>query len=400
MRRTLGRLVVVLLAAATVAVGSWLLVADPSLGRNAPGAQAGVLPRRAGVLRPLTHGYQGYSPICQPALWQPMTRAQEFIRGGTVRCFTGNGNQTGDNPDLSIEGFLVDVTGRVTNMTKDTRRCVEGPNQGQSCAQPMDCPEGGCQDAGMLDCAADGRGRTVFFIFDGDPTGENPDLGDELFMFDTRKGQLVQMTSQRGWCNGDFTKVCDKSSDCGMTDRCVRARMEGGGVSRGYGGRRLSGSSGLEVSGDGRYVWFLSDGDPGGNPSHAVTQFVLVTRGRSRGLKAVGSAGRYCAANTANRGLPCVSPEDCGPVCGDGKKDPTEQCDPGANPSTCRTGQYCASSGSTDQCTCKTPQCGNGIREPGEFCELGTTKFCPPMFHCSSDCRTCLRDSSPSGAFP
>src|SRR5207245_2735802 len=123
--------------------------------------------------------------------------------------------------------------GRLTNMTKDTLRCVEGPNEGKPCMGRTDCPAGQCEDMHVLDCAADARGRAVYFIFDGNPTGQNPDLGDELFVFDTTKAELPQVA---------------------------------------------------------------------------------------------GSAGSYCAANTANHGQACASSSDCGAICGDGMKDPTEQC--------------------------------------------------------------------------
>lgn len=398
-RRALARLAGVASAATLLALGSWLLVADPSLGRGAPGMRQPTA-GRGGQPRPLTHGYGGgYSGVCRPARWRPLTGPEIPIRRATVRCFESTGNQTGDNPALSTQAFLADVSGRLTNMTKDTLRCVEGPNEGKPCMGRTDCPAGQCEDMHVLDCAADARGRAVYFIFDGNPTGQNPDLGDELFVFDTKKAELTQLTNQPGWCNGDRTKTCDKASDCGTTDSCLRATMRGD---------RSSSSgpvlrTGLEVSADRRLVWFLSNGDPGGNPSHALTQFVLVTKGQGKGLKVAGSAGSYCAANTANHGQACVLASDCGAICGDGMKDPTEQCDPGhgyggGNPTTCAAGDYCIPGGLPDQCTCKTPVCGNGIVEPGEFCD-GESKRCARGFTCASDCRSCVPMGSPSSAF-
>jgi len=98
-----------------------------------------------------------------------------------------------------------------------------------------------------------------------------------------------------------------------------------------------------------------------------------------------------------------VLASDCGAVCGDGMKDPTEQCDPGhgyggGNPTTCAAGDYCIPGGLPDQCTCKTPVCGNGIVEPGEFCD-GVARRCAPGFTCASDCKSCVQPGSPSSAF-
>ncbi len=398
-RPLLGRVVLTGVAAATILLASWLLVADPGLGRGRPGGRA-LGPTVAQGIRPLSHGYGGYSGVCRPASLQVISNPEGFIRGGNVRCFSGNGNATGDNPDMSTEAFIVDSRGNVTNMTRDVRRCVEGANEGRACATESDCPEGSCQDLHVGDCVSDRRGRTVYFVFDGNPTGENPDLGDELFGFDTRAGQLKQLTNQRGWCNGDPSKACDRSADCGLTDRCARARM----VTQqyfGYGGTRTT-SAGVEVTSDGALVWFLSDGDPAGtNPGHTSTLFVLPTRGAQNAARPVVSAGGFCAANTTNHGQPCVKESDCGAVCGDGRIAPPEQCEPFAQPSGCPTGQYCVYPSSSDQCTCRTPQCGNGIREPGEACDPPGehSKFCGSAFVCSSDCRACVPMASVSGAF-
>ncbi len=385
-RWTGTRPVITVLAAVAVAFASWLLVADPSLGRGGrPGDDGGPTRGTPSLARPVpqSHGYGGYSRgACRAATWKPLSHPEEFIRRGTVRCFEGNGNPTGDNPDLSTEAFVADaLTGRLANMTRDERRCVEGPSQGAPCSTEDDCPQGSCQDMHVGACASDTRARAVFFLFDGNPTGENADLGDELFAFDPRAGQLTQLTKQGGWCGDDAMTPCTQASDCGTTGQCNRAKMMG-----------------LEVSSEGRFVWVLSDGDLANNPGHAITQYALVTRGRGRGVRTVGSAGRYCIANAANRGQPCTKDADCGPLCGDGRKDPTEQCDSfgygGQN--LCAAGQYCARPGTANQCTCRTPVCGNGLVEPGESCD-GPGR-CRGGFVCSGNCQSCV-PGSPSGAF-
>jgi hypothetical protein len=397
-RRLFGRHVVAGIAAATVALGSWLLVADPGLGRTHPTPGTGTTTPADGI-RPLTHGYGGYSRVCRPARLQVLSNPEEFIRGGNVRCFSSNGNATGDNVEMSTDAFIVDSLGNVTNMTRDVRRCVEGSNEGNTCSTDTDCPNGSCQDLHVGDCVADRRGRFVYFIFDGNPTGQNADLGDELFRFDTRSKQLTQLTQQPGWCNSDPSKPCDRSSACGLTDRCVRAQMSTQQFS-GYGGSRTV-SGGVELTPDGVLVWFLSNGDPTGtNSGHTPTLFVLATRGNNA-IRPVVSAGGFCSAESTNHGHSCVKDSDCGAVCGDGRIQPPEQCEPFLQPSACPTGQYCAFPSTPQQCTCQTPICGNGIREPGEVCDPPgqQSKFCAPGLVCHSDCRACVTTPSPSGAF-
>lgn len=392
LRTISSRLAVTVLSIGTVALGSWLLVADTSLG----GTRNGKHPRLQGVkgVRSASHGYGGYSGVCQPGSLNPLTAPESFIHRGRLRCFASNGNPTGDNADLSNEAFIVDDEGNVANMTRDTRRCVEGSNNGNTCTSTADCPQGQCEDMNVLACTADARGRFVYFIFDGNPTGRNPDLSDELFVFDTHSSQLTQLTSQRGWCNDDPTRGCDKNSDCSASS-CARARMMARPASGGYGRFSPTPTSGLEVSPEGDVVWFISDGDPGGNPTHATTQFVLATRGEQKGIRAVTSGGKFCGVRSKHPGTPCATTDDCRPICGDGHLDPGEQCEPFQLP-PCPAGMFCRDPGFPDECTCVLPVCGNGILEPGEVCD--GFKFCFPPNHCNSTCSACVR-GSPGGAF-
>ncbi|HLY36976.1 MAG TPA: hypothetical protein VKU61_03000 [Candidatus Binatia bacterium] len=390
MRKTPSRLVVAILVIVTTAFGSWLLLADAAgLGAN-QGGRSGKL-RTRNLARPASHGYGGYSGICINGSLRALSAPESFIHRGRLRCFASTGNPSGDNADLSTDVFVVDNQGNVSNMTKDTRRCVEGSNNGNSCTTFSDCPQGSCEDTNVLACTADARGHFVFFIFDGNPTGKNPDLSDELFSFDTRTHQLTQLTSQRGWCNNNPAQGCDSSSDCSSSS-CARARMTGTQNFGRYGGGS-SATSGLEVSPDGGIVWFITDGDPGGNPSHAVTQFALALTGSQKGLRVVASAGKFCGTRSKHPGTACASTDDCRPICGDGIVDPGEQCEPFHLP-PCPSGTFCRSPGFPDGCTCVLPVCGNGVLEPGEVCD-GFSGGCFPPRHCNANCSQC----SPSGAF-
>jgi hypothetical protein len=389
MRTPFRNVMIGLLGGATVVAGSWLLLAEPSLGRTRNGQRANAARAKTGPNVKSHYGGGGYSGVCAPGSFRPLSAPESFLKRSKFRCFESTGNPTGDNADLSSDAFLASEDGTVRNMTKDTRRCIDGPNSGMTCAGYGSCPQGSCQDTTVLACTGDSHGHSMFFIFDGNPTGKNADLGDELFSFDTKTGQLTQLTMQRGWCSDDPTRPCDKSSDC-ANGRCIRARMIGRTAS-GYGS---SPKPGLEVSPDGSVVWFVTDGDPGGNPTHAVTQFALTTRGSSPGLQAIGSSGKFCNSRTKHPGMPCAADIDCGPVCGDRRLDPGEECEPGVPP-TCPTGEFCEPTYFPDPCTCATPVCGNGRIEPGEVCE--TTFGCPFPLHCNATCTACL--SSPSGAF-
>src|SRR6185503_1068661 len=98
MRTMSSRLFVAFLATATLASGSWLLLADPSLGgtRNRPRSRA-LRVKQAEGIRPKSHGYGGYSGNCLTGTLRPLTAPEAFLRRSKVRCFEGTGNSTGDN---------------------------------------------------------------------------------------------------------------------------------------------------------------------------------------------------------------------------------------------------------------------------------------------------------------
>ena len=90
--------------------------------------------------------------------------------------------------------------------------------------------------------------------------------------------------------------------------------------------------------------------------------------------------------NTSNRGAACTKESDCGTVCGNGRKEGSEQCDGGGYAGGgCPVGQFCAPPGSANQCTCQTPVCGNGIREGTEECDGPGT--CGPNEICNAQCQ-------------
>ena len=66
--------------------------------------------------------------------------------------------------------------------------------------------------------------------------------------------------------------------------------------------------------------------------------------------------------------------------CGDGVTDPGEQCDNGANNSD-TTGGACRT-------TCKTPTCGDQVMDPGETCDDGTNNSDTMPGACRSTCVT------------
>src|SRR2546428_274258 len=207
---------------------------------------------------------------------------EDFSRKGRVLCFTTT------NPDGSQEVFVTDLKkGSPVSVAKDGQKCRGGTKHGQACRSNDDCPLGGCQSSSVTDCRADAKGNNVFFIFSGDPTGGNKDLGDELFRTD-KKRKLTQATSQGGWCANDPSKACTTSADCPKLADCVRASM-----------------SGLHVAPDGSLVAFGSDGDPGGNAAHADGVFVLASGRKGSSVKLVSASARVCGPNTAKRDQPC-----------------------------------------------------------------------------------------------
>jgi len=306
--------------------------------------------------------------ICRPQFTSAFSGGG-FISKGFVRCVeVGNGSGT------TLNAFLGTAAGGFQNMTNnEPRRCSDGAKIGQPCQTSTDCPGGVCRSPQLRGCAADSRGKRVFFIFDGNPTGGNGDLGDELFAFDTKKGALSQVTNQTGWCSDDSSKTCTSSAGCGTTGTCIQASM-----------------SDLEVSPDGKIVSFVSDGSPAevsnNTGHHGSAFFTFVSKGKGKGNRLVGGGEAFCAPNTSNRGAACTKESDCGTVCGNGRKEGSEQCDGGGYAGGgCPVGQFCAPPGSANQCTCQTPVCGNGIREGTEECDGPGT--CGPNEICNAQCQ-------------
>lgn len=316
-------------------------------------AGAAMVLLRAGLVPP-----DAAQASCEPTFLD--TRANDaFSRGGRLYCFAV------ETTDGMIEVFIADLKGgSPRSLVKESRRCMGGSRAGQACADDRDCPgAGSCVEPFLSGCRADERGRSVYFILNGNPTGGNPDLGEELFQFDTRKaGRLTQVTTQAGWCANDPAKACTTDFDCVPTGgNCRKADMFG-----------------LHVAPDGKQIGFATNGDPGGNPGHGDALFGLVVKGKRQTLNALQAGGRLCSDSSAKRGQPCSRDEDCRPDCGDGSVDSPEQCDPSASPSGCSQGQVCGPGGTLDQCKCRTIACGNGLREPGEECEGTGQADCDP----------------------
>lgn len=421
-----------LLAGTMMISGSWLLVADPSIGGNRAPA-LGKRTQRAPQSRGARHErrvsapshYYGYgSGVCRTSTLLPLTRSEESIGAGAIRCYQSNGNQTGQNADMSTEVFIAKLADtpkkkkkksqevgppEIIQVTNDHARCMDGSKAGSACRQFSDCPGGRCMDASVGDCAAESSGQALFFIFDGNPLGQNADLGDELFGYDITSGTLTQLTVQSGWCSDALGKACTTSEECGNTGRCLRATMYG-----------------LDVAAAGTRVWFVTTGDVAGqNPGHGPALFAtteeikkekvkvgkkkrkqIVVEGLTTAFAIVGSGGKYCALNTQNAGDTCLEDKDCGDVCGDGKKGSSEECEfgYGSGSNTCTGNTFCVRSGLPNQCTCQAPVCGNGIVEPGERCDGEASGYyysgCPrPNSQCSSDCTRCESVGSPGRAF-
>jgi hypothetical protein len=286
-----------------------------------------------------------------------------FTRVGRAYCFAS------ENPDGALEVFLADLKGGAPrSLVKDGRRCVGGGRAGAVCGSSRDCPDSGsCATPSLSGCRADAAGRFVYLLFRGNPTGANPDLGDELFRFDTRRaGRLTQMTTQAGWCSNDPGKACTTDFECSPRGgTCARADLFG-----------------LQVSPDGKKVAFAGDGDPGGNPSHGEALFSLVLRRNRPVLTTLRAGGRVCGASSLKAGQTCLRDEDCVPDCGDGRVDSPEQCDPDAVSTGCSQGQRCAPAGAQNQCTCQTIACGNGLAEAGEECDGQGQAQCDPGLVC------------------
>jgi hypothetical protein len=287
-----------------------------------------------------------------------------FSRVGRAYCFASS------NPDGSIEVFLADLRGgQPRSLVKDGRRCTGGTRAGQTCGSQRDCPgsdANACETPTLSGCRADAEGRFVYFLFNGNPSGTNPELGDELFRFNTRRGQLAQLTTQAGWCSNDPAKACTTTFDCSPRGgSCRRADLFG-----------------LQVSPDGKRVGFAGDGDPGGNPAHGQALFAFAVRGKRNVLSVVRAGSRVCGASSLKRGQACTRDEDCVPDCGDGRVDAPELCDPEVDSVGCSQGQRCSAAGTQNQCTCQTIVCGNGLDEAGEECDGQGQAQCGAGFAC------------------
>ena len=377
------------LAAVVVVISTWLLVADPSPGRAARGgpeatarkaAHEKATKARAAVRKGGLNGGYGYGGPCAAADLDVFLDDSLGGRGRAV-CFQGDGNATGDNPDLGNEMFGGNDRG-VANMTRDTRRCFEGSKAGAQCTTDFDCPGGRCIDPNSHGCESDAKGRSIFFIWNGNPDGtSNNDLGDELYVYDVKRRVTSRLTTQAGWCNSDATKPCTRDEECEcptprppgcFSTGCARASMWA-----------------LQVSSNGRLALFATTGDPGGNPGHGQALFAADVKKGTAAIRPVAAQGRYCQRETQNRGNPCTTDADCGAVCGDGTVEAPEQCDGNGYSSTgCAPGLYCAAGGRQDQCTCVTPVCGNLVREPLEDCDGPDPFACGPFATCTPTC-TC-----------
>lgn len=287
---------------------------------------------------------------------------EDFSRNGRQFCFGMT------NSDRSVEVLVADLrSGGTSSMAKDVPRCRGGTAHGRACNSDPECPSGSCVAPAVSDCGATAKGKSVFFVFDGNPTGENGDLGDELFSYTLgrrrKPGTLRQVTNQAGWCDDDVSKPCTTAADCEKPNAsCSVADM-----------------SGLHVAPDGRSVVFVSTGGAGENGGHGSALDALAVGRKGIALKQIGTAGSFCAPNSARRGQPCTKDDDCGAVCGNGLLDPGEQCDG----SGCSQGQRCVPGGAANQCTCQPRTCGDGFVDfPGEECE--TRSDCSEGQTCSA----------------
>ena len=238
----------------------------------------------------------------------------------------------------------------------------------QPCAKASDCPDGAyCADPTPAACAADAHGRIVYFIFDGNPVGDNADLSQELFAWRNKGngGQLLQLTKQTAYCDTDPSRACTAQRDCvtpktpGAT--CVKPQM-----------------TDLQVGPNGRTVMIRTTGDLGSNTDHSEALYLITVGGKkmSTALLAGGGNPKACTAETEHPYSACTTDADCGATCGDGRRQGTEQCESAAD---CGTGAVC------DGCTCRPVSCGDGFVDPSEACEPSTG--CNGT--CSPDCKTC-----------
>jgi hypothetical protein len=77
----------------------------------------------------------------------------------------------------------------------------------------------------------------------------------------------------------------------------------------------------------------------------------------------------------------CTTQCGWGPYCGDGNKDPTENCDNGS-----RNTAYSAAPGGCGYDCQPAPYCGDGERNGAEQCDLGTAQNTGAYGGCKTDC--------------
>lgn len=80
-------------------------------------------------------------------------------------------------------------------------------------------------------------------------------------------------------------------------------------------------------------------------------------------------------------------------TCGNGKRDPGENCGNCLLDASCPSGKYCVSN--SGSYSCKEKLCGDGIKDPGEQCDITP----PNTIGCSSNCQ-CLPGFNCSGSLP
>jgi len=157
-------------------------------------------------------------------LWAPMISAS-----GTMIAYVSDGNATGENPDRSEEIFslsvpdgtvkqLTDTTNSfvaLLGMSADGQRILFQSNTNATGENPDDSSEVFLYDGFVDDViqvtndpdplsisgtggAISGDGSRVIFTSPSDLTGENPDGGQQIFLYDTWTDSLTQLTDGVG----------------------------------------------------------------------------------------------------------------------------------------------------------------------------------------------------------
>ncbi len=336
----------------SVLAATWLLVGDATVGSEAVASKRGKASARVQRARaevgqsPRSH-YGSYGSPCQSVSTTAIGPSDAPAKKGRFRIFASSSNSSGDNSDLSVEFFLVDLKkGAVVNMTKDTSRCSGGSNQGQSCMSSSECPDGFCRSpfsgygygGSSASAGMDAKGKKAFFVFPGNPTGGNDDLGDEVFQYDVKRDELTQVTTMPGWCSNATDTACTTATDC-PTDPP-------------FASCRTADVSNFQVAPNGD-LSFTTNGNPEGlNASHSNV-LLYYKSGKKGGLSDIPFGGSFCSPLSQNPGQACASEEECGAVCGDNLVEAPETCEPFGGGAPCPTGQACQDPGSPQQCTCQ-----------------------------------------------